>query len=362
MGAGQRTGESQSSPSCHPLEIRLIDVMRKDMERDLKTVMLAANENPEPVAQEIIEGAQAGAELVNRYPFESEARVLKKLAMYFQCPEENMVLVRGIDEAFDRLSQEFPTMRYATAWPGFDGYVNRIRVHGYRHLQIRLADDFALHPADLEKLSASDFVVLADPSNPTGRPLSTEEHRCIRERAGKVFIDETYADYAGGDGGCPVFGGKVFAFRSFSKSFGLAGARLGLVFGDEDVIARMKSKQWYCNVGVLDLCALEAAIENDFLRKRHIEKTVSERERMNRMVESLRFCVYPSAGNFILMRDDKDNSIETFLRDRRIAVRNTARFGLLDHIRISVGLPAENDRLMEALTEYAAVRGSAHVV
>jgi len=334
--------------------------MRTDMQTVAKTLMLAANENPEPVAREILEGIRAGAGLVNRYTFESEARVLEKLATYFQCSEKNMVLLRGIDEAFDRLSHEFPAMRYATAWPGFDGYVNRIRVHGYRHVEIRLTDDFALDPADLKKLSKDDFVFLADPSNPTGRPLSGEEHRRVRERAGKVFIDETYADYAGGDGGCPAFGGNVFAFRSFSKSFGLAGARLGVVFGAEDVIARVKSKQWYCNIGVLDLCALEAAIENDFLRRRHIEKTVSERERMNKMVKSLRFCVYPSEGNFILMRDNQKNSIETFLRARSIVVRNTARFGLLDHVRISVGLPAENDRLLEALTEYAAAQGDTH--
>jgi histidinol-phosphate/aromatic aminotransferase/cobyric acid decarboxylase-like protein len=323
--------------------------------------MLAANENPEPVAQEVIEGIRSGAALVNRYTSESEARVLKKLALYFQCPEENMVLVRGIDEAFDRVSHEFPAMRYATAWPGFDGYVNRIRVHRYRHFQIRLTDDFALDPADMEKLTTADFIFLADPSNPTGRPLSVDEHKWIRERAGKVFIDETYADYSGRDGGCPAFGGNTFAFRSFSKSFGLAGARLGLVFGDRDVMARVRSKQWYCNIGVLDLCALEAAIENDFLRKRHIEKTLSERERMNEMMERLQFCAYPSAGNFILLRDDKKNSIETFLRDRNIVVRNTSRFGLLDHVRISVGLPAENDRLLEALAEYAAARRNEHV-
>lgn len=331
------------------------------MQTGPKTVILAANENPEPVAQEILEGILAGAGLVNRYTFESEARVLEKLATYYQCPEQNMVLVRGIDEAFDRLSHEFPDMRYATAWPGFDGYVNRIQVHGYRHLTIRLTDDFALDPADLEKLSPADFVFLADPSNPTGSPLSGEEHKCIRERAGKVFIDETYADYAGGDGGCPAFGGNVFAFRSFSKSFGLAGARLGVVFGDEDIISTVRSKQWYCNIGVLDLCALEAAIENDFLRKRHIEKTVAERERMKKMAEGLRFYVYPTSGNFILMRDDKQNSIETFLRDRSIVVRNTAQFGLSEHVRISVGLPAENDRVLEALTEYAAVRRDTHV-
>jgi histidinol-phosphate/aromatic aminotransferase/cobyric acid decarboxylase-like protein len=327
----------------------------------MKTVMLASNENPEPVALEVLRGISAAAGLVNRYPYEPEARVLQKLALYFQCPPENMALVRGIDEAFDRLSHEFPAMRYAIAWPGFHGYPHRIAAHGYRCLKIRLTADFALHPSDLQELSPLDFVFLADPSNPTGRPLSALEHQWIRERAGKVLIDETYADYAGREDARPAFGPNLFAFRSFSKSFGLAGVRLGVVFGDEDVLSRVRSKQWYCNVGVLDLGALEAAIENDALRKRHVEKTVRERERMHKILTRLRFCVYPSTANFILMRDDVHGSIETFLHGNRVDVRNTARFGLLNHIRISVGLPAENDRLLDALTEYATARGTAHV-
>jgi len=331
------------------------------MQTAAKHVLLASNENSEPVAHEVQEGIRIGAGLVNRYPYEYEARVLEKLTQYFHCPAKNMVLVRGIDEAFDRLSHEFPAMRYVTAWPGFDGYPNRIEVHGYLRLQIRLTADFSLEPADLAKLAASDFVFLADPSNPTGRPLSVEEHRWVQERAGLVCIDQTYGDYAGAAGGCPAFSDTTFVFRSFSKSFGLAGARLGVVFGDEGVISRVKRKQWYCNVGVLDLCALEAAIENDFLRQEHIKKTVSERERVAKVLAALSFRIYPSAANFILMKDDPNSSVETFLRENRIAVRNTARFGLLNHLRISVGLPFENDRLLDVLTEYATAGGNQRV-
>lgn len=318
--------------------------------------MLAFNENPDPVAQPILAGVQAGAELVNRYPFESEVRVLDKLARHFDCSQANVALVRGIDEAFDRLSHEFPAMRYATAWPGFDGYVGRIRVHGYRHLEIGLTEEFALRPADLGALTKDDFVFLADPSNPTGRPLSAEEHAAIRARAGKVCIDETYVDYAGKDAGCPAFGGDLFVFRSFSKSFGLAGARLGAVFGDADVIARIKRKQWYCNVGVLELHALEAALDNDAVRRRHVEKVVFERERLREGLARLGLRVYPSAGNFVLVQNRPEQPIEAYLRERRIRVGNTERFGLADHVRISVGLPGDNDRLLAAMADYAGGR------
>jgi histidinol-phosphate aminotransferase len=327
--------------------------VRHDLPAGRTPLMLAANENPEPVAPEVVAGIQAAAELVNRYPFDAEPRVLDKLARYYRCSARNLVLVRGIDEAFDRLSHEFPSMRYAIAWPGFDGYATRIRVHGYRRRVIRLAADFALDPDDLHQLSLDDFAVLADPANPTGRPLSADEQRTIRELAGRILLDETYADYSERSLRRPSFGGKVFVFRSFSKSFGLAGARLGVVFGDDDVLARVRAKQWYCNVGVLDLCALETALEQDARRRRHIETTVSERERMRAIVGRLGFVVYPSSTNFILVRDDDTNALEGFLRQRAVFVRNTAQFGLADHVRISVGRPAENDRLLEALADYA---------
>ncbi len=327
------------------------------MPEDPKQLMLALNENPEPVARPILAGIEAGAQLVNRYTFESEARVLARLARYFDCSQTNMALVRGIDEAFDRLSHEFSSMRYASAWPGFDGYIGRIRVHDYRHFEIRLGHDFALEPADLAELSKDDFVFLADPSNPTGRPLSAREHEIIRARAGKVCLDETYFDYAGKDER-PDFGGDRFVFRSFSKSFGLAGARLGMLFGDADVIASIKAKQWYCNVGVLELHALEAALDNDDLRKRHVAQTIAERERIREALERLGLRVHPSAGNFILVQNKHKQSIDSALRDQRIHVQNTERFGLADHVRISVGLPAENDRLLAAMTAYA--RGQEH--
>jgi histidinol-phosphate/aromatic aminotransferase/cobyric acid decarboxylase-like protein len=316
-------------------------------------LVLAYNENPEPVAPEVLAGIESGARQVNRYTLEAAARVLTKLADYYRCPEQNLALVRGIDEAFDRLSNEFPGMRYASAWPGFDGYIGRTRVHGYRHLEIGLRDDFGLAPEDLTKLTRDDFVFLADPSNPTGRPLSAEEHRVIRARAGKICLDETYFDY--GENyrpGRPAFGGAVFIFRSFSKSFGLAGARLGIVFGDERIITNIKRKQWYCNVGILDLCALEAALENNDRRCRHIEQTIAERERIRRAIAALGLHVYPSAGNFILLRTKTGRSMYAFLHDHGIRVRNTEQFGLPDHLRITIGRPADNDRLLAALGQY----------
>ena len=84
-------------------------------------VQLAFNENPAQVSEKIKAGIDLGANTINRYPFAIEERVMQKLARHFRCPQDNLMLVRGIDECFDRVSAEFPQMRYVTALPGFDG-------------------------------------------------------------------------------------------------------------------------------------------------------------------------------------------------------------------------------------------------
>ncbi|GAA5239949.1 hypothetical protein BMMON2_27710 [Burkholderia mallei] len=88
----------------------------------------------------------------------------------------------------------------------------------------------------------------------------------MRQRAGKLLIDETYVDYSSFRARGLAYGENELVFRSFSKSYGLAGLRLGALFGPSELIAAMKRKQWFCNVGTLDLHALEAALDNDRAR------------------------------------------------------------------------------------------------
>jgi len=315
-------------------------------------VCLAFNENPESVANAVKLGISVAAELINRYPFATEARLMEKLALHFGCPQENLMLVRGIDECFDRVAGEFGSMRFVTAWPGFDGYRSRVRANRLAHFEIGLTGDLALRQEDLEQVNKNDFVVLANPSNPTGLALTADQIGLLQQRAGKLLIDETYIDYSSFRGQGLVYGDDKLVFRSFSKSYGLAGLRLGAVFGPKDIIAAMKRNQWFCNVGVLDLYALEAAIENDEAREAHIRTTLHERQRVAQALRELGFAVPPSETNFLLIKHEQAGDLMHFLARKGIQVKDASQFNLNNHIRISIGSAAENSRLLFALAEY----------
>lgn len=321
--------------------------------QSIDMISLAYNENPESVASGVKRGIGSAAERVNRYPFSTEIRVMQKLAIHFGYAQENLMLVRGIDECFDRISAEFASMRFVTAWPGFDGYRGRIKVNRLAHFEIGLTKDLMLKQEDLEQVTKNDFVVLANPSNPTGLALTAEQLDLLQKRAGKLLIDETYVDYSSFRGRSLAYGDDRLVFRSFSKSYGLAGLRLGVVFGQKAIIAAMKQRQWFCNVGVLDLHALEAAIENDHVREAHIRTTLHERRRVGQALRDLGHEVVPSEANFILVKNDGVEAASHFLARRGIQVKDASQFGLNNHIRISIGSEADNSRLLAVLAEYS---------
>ena len=319
----------------------------------VEAVCLAFNENPEAVEPAVCAAIAAAATRINRYPFDDETRIMPRLAEHFGCPERNLMLVRGIDECFDRISAEWPGMRFATAWPGFDGYRGRIAVFGLDHLELGLTDTLQLNPADLARISRNDFVVLASPSNPTGLALTPDERALLRQRAGKLLIDETYIDYSSQRMRVPGHGENEYVFRSFSKSYGLAGLRLGVLFGPADAIASMKRKQWFSNVGTLELNALQAALDNDHARDAHVVSTLAERQRVSDALRALGYRVVPSQANFILVANPAGERTLSYLREHGIQVKDAVQFGLPLHLRISIGRQRENDRLLAVLAAYS---------
>lgn len=323
----------------------------------VEAVCLAFNENPAPVEAAVVAAITAAASRVNRYPFEDEPRVMRRLAEHFDCPEANLMLVRGIDECFDRLCEAFPGMRQVSAWPDFDGYRGRIGVYGLPHFELGLTESLQLDPADLARLTREDFVTLASPSNPTSLLLGEDELAALRARAGKLLIDETYVDYSTRRRQRPAFGEHEYVFRSFSKSYGLAGLRLGVLFGPAEAIASMKRRQWFSNVGTLELNALEAVLDHDQARDAHVASILAERARVSEALRALGYRVVPSEANFVLVANPAGARTLAWLAGQGVQVKDAAQFGLAGHLRISIGLAHENDRLLAALGSFPEAAG-----
>lgn len=331
--------------------------MQDDVKGTAALARLAFNENPEAMRAEVRQRIAAATEHANRYPFDAESRVMAAVAAHFGCPEQEMMLVRGIDECFDRIAGEFPAMRYVTVWPGFNGYRGRIDVLGLDRFEIGLDERLMLREDDLARVDANDVVVLADPANPTGLPVGDATLARLQERCGLLVVDETYVDYSMRCGEPLRYGEGRLIFRSFSKSYGLAGIRLGAVFGPAALIGAMKRKQWFCNVGILELCALEAALEHDHSRQAHVRSILSERNRVEQALRGAGLRVTPSEANFLLVASEEPLTTIAHLAARGVQVKNAGELGLQGYLRITIGSTWENDRMLAAMIEYSHVKG-----
>ncbi|MCH7570906.1 MAG: aminotransferase class I/II-fold pyridoxal phosphate-dependent enzyme, partial [Deltaproteobacteria bacterium] len=194
---------------------------------------------------------------------------------------------------------------------------------------------------------------------PSGMLASLEQiERLAQCVSGVLVVDEAYIDFADGFGNSALPLVKRYSnlvvLRSFSKSFSLAGMRIGLAFAAEELINGMiKVKDSY-NLSRLSLVSALAALQDLPWMIRNVGKIQKTRKRLTRMLKKIGFSVYPSQANFVMVRRRGDNLSGLYqeLRRRGILVRYFGVRGLEDALRITVGTPQEIKTL---LFEMAAI-------
>ena len=212
-----------------------------------------------------------------------------------------------------------------------------------------------------ELLAAADantkLLFLCSPNNPSGNAFEPSALMELVQRfPGIVVLDEAYADFSASRSlraavlDCP----NLVVLQTFSKAYGLAGLRIGMAFADAYIIDLMNRVKYPYNLSQatqeLALKALETSPEEN------IREIVSEREQLFKALPAFPFVrkVYPSDANFLLVQVDKADELYDVLLRGGIIVRNRSRVpGCSGCLRITVGTPAENDRLLQILCNYA---------
>jgi histidinol-phosphate aminotransferase len=214
-------------------------------------------------------------------------------------------------------------------------------------------------PAGLTQLGAK-LVFVANPNAPSGTPHSVAALRSLTRALGDgvLVIDEAYADFAASNAlELAKTEPNVVVLRTFSKSYSLAGMRLGLMFGSRDLIAGVgKIKDSY-NLDRLAIAAGAAALRDQAWMKRNVEKIHATRARLVTGLTQLGFQVLPSETNFVFARlasSERAAAAYRFLKDRGILVRYFQLRLLDDGLRITVGTDEEIDALLMALRDLPA--------
>ena len=249
--------------------------------------------------------------------------------------------------------------------PCFSEYETALKVFGAEvdHYLLKEEEDFALTEDFLPVLQRFDgeMLMLCNPNNPTGqvtdRPMMEQILKICREKGIFLFIDECFLDLTlgGGDISMKPFLEEyegLFLLKAFTKSYGMAGLRLGYCLSaNQQLLKTMGSQTQPWNVSIPAQAAGIAALgEADFVRRAN-ELIHSQRPRMEQALQNLGFRVIPSRTNYILFHSAKE--LREPLLTRGIQIRSCANYlGLGDGwYRVAVKLPEENRKLLEALGE-----------
>ncbi len=320
------------------------------------SVVLNANELPW--------GPSPGSEL-NRYPAPQPAAIRRHLARFYGVGENALLLTRGSDEGIDLLIRVFCTAyrdRIAVCPPCFGMYEVAARVQGAGVERIPLVQSSDRPAAGIDQAalaaSGARLVFLCSPNNPTGALVGRDEILALAGAlAGRalVVVDEAYIEFASAPSLAADLASvpNLVILRTMSKAWGLAGARLGALIARPEVVALAAKIIAPYPISHPAADAVLAALAPAGMQKmrRRVALIRRERERLYRALGALPVidAVYPSSANFLLVRS-RDPSLAAMARRAGILLREqSTQPGLTGCVRITVGAPRENDRLLAFL-------------
>lgn len=312
-------------------------------------IFLDANENPYPSPY-------------NRYPDPLQWHVKEKLAEIKGVKPAQVFLGNGSDEPIDLIIRAFCEPNHDSILimePTYGMYKVCAEVNAVNVQQALLTPDFDL---DLDAIpntfdATTKVIFLCSPNNPTGNVLDREKIVEVLKRFyGLVVIDEAYIDFTKSKSFLNELKKypNLVVLQTFSKAWGLAGLRLGMCFASEAVISILNKIKYPYNVNIRTQELAIEALENAYRKDIWVEEILKQREWLKGELGKLSIVekIFPSDANFLLVRVKDAQSTYQYLMDRRIIVRDRSRVNLCyNSLRITVGTPDENRKLIEALKE-----------
>ena len=297
----------------------------------------------------------------NRYPDPHQKALKAQIAAIKGVAAENIFIGNGSDEAIDLVFRVFCEPRVdnvVAIAPSYGMYKVAAAINDVEIREVQLGEEYSLPVEDI--LAATDentkVVFLCSPNNPTGNSFPREAIlRLVDEFEGMVVVDEAYIDFAEAESlkseiaQCP----NLIVLQTMSKAWAMAGLRVGLALADSCVIELMSQVKYPYNINVATM-----SIVSGLLAKGIDAEVVAIKAQRALLAEALERMsmvqrVYPSDANFLLVKVDDADAVYDFLIADGIIVRNRNRVkGCEGCLRMTVGLPEENEKLIKSLNRY----------
>jgi histidinol-phosphate aminotransferase len=343
-----------------------------ELERELgihDIVKLASNENPYGPSPRTLAAMRAALDAVWLYPDGGCHELKQGLARHLGVDAACLTLGNGSNDLLVLLAEAFLTPSHSAVYSqyGFAIYPLVTRETGAQAIEVPALgrDSDMPYGHDLAAMAAAiaahtRLVFIANPNNPTGTWAPPAALKRLLERAylsTLVVLDEAYFEYGhalGTQDGLPWLAEhpNLVILRTFSKAYGLAGARVGYAISHPEVADVLNRLRPAFNVNSLAQAGALAALADQTHMRSAVSQTQRELTRVEAELRRMGLWTAPSAANFLLLRLDAPAApvYERLLRHGLI-VRPLAGYGLKDCLRISIGLPQHNDRLLETLPQ-----------
>lgn len=326
-------------------------------------IKLNTNENPYPPSPRVAEAirrelGEDGA-LLRQYPDAASRRARQVAAELYGFDADWLIMANGSDELLNNLIRAFADEGEEVAFvhPSYSYYGTLIDIQGATVRTFGLDDQFKL--ADFPERYSGKLFFLTSPNAPLGINFSLDEIEDIARRCdGMLVVDEAYADFSS-QTALPLVKKypNVVVTRTFSKSYALAGMRLGLAVAHPEVVAALDKIRDHYHLDRLALVAAEAALlDQDYLQQR-VRQICDTREWFSEQLRRLGYTVLPSQGNFVFASPADGDGLQVYewLKQHKVLVRHFTDPQLKHGVRISIGTREEMEATFNILAAGRAV-------
>ncbi|HJV34598.1 histidinol-phosphate transaminase [Geomonas sp.] len=321
-------------------------------------IKLNTNENPYPPSPRVIEAIlKETGEGLRRYPDAASSLAREEAGRLYGFDPSWIILANGSDEVLNNLIRAFAGEGEEIAYvhPSYSYYGTLAEIQGARVRTFELNERFEL---ELPEGYDCRLFFLTNPNAPLGFTFSQEFIAKLAKRlTGVLVVDEAYADFADENALELVRSmDNVVVTRTFSKSYSLAGMRLGLAIARPEVIAALNKIRDHYNVDRLAQVAAVAALSDQEYFLSCVARIKETREWFTAELVKLGYHVIPSSANYVFATPPDQDGAKVYqgLYDRKILVRHFSDPRLRQGLRISIGTREEMERTIEALREIAA--------
>ncbi|HEX5820900.1 MAG TPA: histidinol-phosphate transaminase [Solirubrobacterales bacterium] len=330
-------------------------------------VKLASNESPFPPHPDVVDAVSRAAAESNRYP-DPEARALRRaIADHHETDPARIAVSNGSCEILLAASLALcePGDEILYAWPSFSMYPHLPALSGAREIRVPLAEGY-VHDLDAmleEVTAATQLLIVCNPNNPTGTHLPAERIGAFVESVPSrttIILDEAYVEYQTNDDPDTTVDllakhPNVVLLRTFSKTHGLAGMRVGYALCSPQFRTAVDAVRQPFSVNALAQAAAAEAIRHQDDVADRVEKNLIERVFVEDALQELGFATAESETNFawIELGDLDEGEVVAALSRAGVAVRPGTPLGGPGCLRVTYGTRAENERFLAALREIA---------